>query len=325
MSEKDKFDLLLSKDPTPGIKNRVLKEGQNYLVPGWVFDSKEDYVKVALKSRFPEKYGLTRQIIYDILVLGLTNFNDRPSCPICGDPCKYWCFSKGYKTTCGKETCIKESFKRKMTDLWKDQDYKERQSTSHKVWAEKEKNKEKLRASSLKAWENEDYRRRQTESHKSWASIDENKEKMSNITKEMWKNEEYRNKQSSAHKNWALNNPNKVFCGRHGTISSIKSNSGEISYDSTWEEDFIEFCNTLDSVISIERSDLHIPYTFNGEIRYYFPDFIIVTENETLLVEIKSDWMLESDERTKLKIDSGRAFVKESQNYSRYLVYYKKD
>lgn len=323
INEENKFNMLLSKDPSPGQKDRILRNGRNYLIPGWVFDKEVDYVEVTyknIKSRTPEKYGITGQIIYDILVLGLTSIHDRPKCPVCGESCVYECFSRGYSATCGKELCIKESIRNKVKNLWKDSEYKDKQTVSHKAWADKEENREAMRINSLKAWENEDYRVRQTEAHKYWASFDENKEKMSNITKELWKDDEYRKKQVDAHKEWAINNPEKILCGRHGTVLCFKSKFGKLSYDSKWEQDFIELCNSLEAILSIERSDFNIPYTFNEELKYYFPDFIIQTKRETILVEIKCDWLLETDERTKIKIEKGKAFVKESNIYSRYLV-----
>ncbi len=323
MSEEERFNSLLSKDPSPGIKNRVLKTGRDFLIPGWVFNSKEEYVKVTyknIKRRTPEKYGITGQIIYDILVLGLININNRPRCPICGDLCTYECFSRGYSATCGKKICIKESIKNKVKYLWGDSEYRTKQTDSHKAWSEKEENKEKMRINSLNAWKDEDYRARQTIAHKNLASFDKNKEKMSNITKEMWKNDKYRKKQVESHKNWVINNPDKILCGKKGVIICSKSSLGEITYDSQWEKDFIGLCNSLDSVITIERSSIKIPYIFNGETKYYFPDFIIKTENEVLLVEIKCDWLLKTDEKTKIKTETGEAFVKENKVYSRYLV-----
>lgn len=41
---------------------------------------------------------------------------------------------------------------------------------------------------------------------------------------------------------------------------------------------------------SIKRCNIVLDYEFEGQIRHYFPDFIIEKENQTFLIEVKSDY-----------------------------------
>lgn len=295
MNEKEMFDNLLKKDPSPGIKNRIIiNENREIIIPGWMIDSIEDYVNIGKKSTFhyANKFGYTSQIMYDIGVLGLTSINDRPRCPICGNPVEFNIFTRGYFKTCKNPECSKNAIKLTVTELWKNQEYKEIQSRSHAEWASFPENKELMRVRSLK----------------------------------MWEDDEYRNRLKTAHIEWAKNNPDKVksgsnFRGIHGKELSQKSRNGYLFYDSTWEKDFIDFCNKSDFIRSIERSKLHIPYLYEDFTRNYFPDFEIeLFTGELLLIEIKPKYLINTDSKTKKKIEAGKKFVSEENRFLAYLV-----
>lgn len=273
-SEIQMFNNLLSKDPTPGMKNRVIRNDKLYLVPGWVFDKKDKYVKITYKKLNREftKAGYNTQIVYDILMLGLTNIEDRPKCPVCGSVRKFYNFTRNYYTTCAKDNCIKASIKSTVTVLWK----------------------------------NSEYRQAQVDSHLEWCSKEENKEKMSKISLDTWSNPEYRKKQVESHKKFAYNNPDKIRAGNHGILKCSKSNKGELIYDSSWEQLFIILCENLDFVTSINRVSFSIQYKYQKEYFMYFPDFDVTLSNgKRLMIELKANWMIEKDKKTPLKLKAG--------------------
>ena len=90
MTEFEIFYNLLQKDPLPGTKNRVFRINTDFILPGWIFDEEKD-VLIGYKSanRKFSNIGLTSQIVYDILVLGLTDIKNRPKCPICEGESKF--------------------------------------------------------------------------------------------------------------------------------------------------------------------------------------------------------------------------------------------
>ena len=287
-NEKQLFKNLLSKDPTPGVKNRIIRENKIYLIPGWVFDNENEYVEIKYKklNRELEKAGYNTQIFYDILVLGLTNIKDRPKCSICGKVNKFYNFTRGYYTTCGSEKCIKESIKNTVTLLWEGDEYRQTQTQSHVEWASKEENKIKMRENSLKIWSRPGYKEHQKKSHQEFAK----------------------------------NNPDRVRAGTYGTQYCSKS-SKELMYDSTWEQLFIILCDKLDIVSSIDRVRFGIKYQYLGEEYWYFPDFDITLSNgKRLMVEIKANWMIDFDDKTPTKIKAGEDFVNSSKEFDYFLL-----
>lgn len=322
MNDIGSFKFLLSKDPTPGAKDRVVFDKNTYRIPGWVFDKDDEYLDITKRGsiKLMNSFGYSKQILYDILILGLLSIDDRPKCKICGKPVEFVSLKKGYKTVCCDE-CKREHTKNIMTSKWKDENYRNRLSLSHIEWASKEENKEQLRKNSLKVWEREGYRKKQSESHIEWAKDENNREQLRRNSLKVWENEEYRKKQTISHMEFAKNNPDKIKCGTTGFIISNKSSSGEIKFDSTWERDFVLLVNEIEEVISIERSDLFIPYMIDDIQHNYFPDFKLIFNNgKVLLIEIKANWMLERDPKTLKKIEAGFKYVEEHREISEYLV-----
>lgn len=314
MTELEMFNSLLLRNPLPGVKIKIERKNNIYYIPGWVFNSNDKFVTVSyknIKNRFPSKFNLTGQIIYDILILGLTDINDRPRCPICGKEVEYDSFYNGYRKTCGDKSCISAQAKEEVTQLWKDEDYKNRQSQSHIEWAMDEENKKKLRERTLAIWKNEEYRNRQSRSHVEWAKNEANREQMRNISKQLWRTPEFLKKMMNRSSGSII----------RGTESSRKTVGGIIIYDSSWERDFIRFCNACDEICTINRANFSISYIHDQIDRQYFPDFLITTTtNRTMLVEIKSDWLLASDERTAIKISAGENYVKTCDTIDEYVV-----
>lgn len=294
MTEEEMFNNLLSRDPTPGVKDRIkILDTGNVVVPGWMINSKEEYVDIGRKSthHYSSRNGYNSQIMYDIGILGLTSIKDRPRCPVCGEPVPFEIFTRGYHLTCGNPKCKSILAKNQVTNLWKDDKYRENM----------------------------------VQKHIDWASIEENKILMSQNSKKMWENEEYREKLRQSHILWAQNNPDKVGRGfeenKTGYVESFKSKTKVLRYDSNWEKEFIEYCNSHDFVISIERSLLHIPYIWETVTRNYFPDFeITLNTGEIYLIEIKPNFKINNDLRTQTKLDAGQLFVNSSDEFSKYLV-----
>lgn len=323
MTEDERmFNKLLQRNPSPGTKNIVVREGNVYKFPGWVFnESGEIIVKCKTVNREAKKIDCTAQIFYDILILGLIDISQRPKCKICGKEITIRRFSKGYPTTCGSPECIKEFARQEMLEMWKDSSYRENQTSSHKVWAEKEENKEFMRQRTLNNWKDPNYRERQVNSHIEWASKEENKELMRQRSLNMWKDSKYREVQSEVHKEFAKNNPDKVRNGINGTINITKSPKGEFRFDSTWERGLVLLLEKMPEVISIERPDFYIPYKFNGNSFSYFPDISVRFSNNNLyLIEVKAKWMIEYDPRTTYKINAGIEYVNNSDVYYKYLL-----
>ena len=265
---------------------------------------------------------LTSQLIYDIFILGITDSSQRPKCPICGKSCKYSSINDGYSKTCGSVDCCKKSISNTVYKLWSDNDYRKQQSDSHKEWASKEENIEYMRQRSLNTWKSEGYRERQSNVHKEWASKEENIEKLRQRTLKVWQDENYRKRQSEVHKEWVKNNPDKVRCynSSHGKVFSNKANK-ELYYDSNWEKEVIINADSIDEITKIDRSNLIIEYEFEGSIRRYFPDFRIELSNgEIILLEIKADYLMNTD-KNKKKIEAGENFVlKDDNDFNKYLI-----
>lgn len=295
MTERELFNKLISKDPTPGKPNRLKSKRGVYFLPRWIFDNETDYKdKIRAKKGILliSKTDVPLQILYDILHLGLKTIDERPKCKICGKPVTFINGYKGYKKLCNNPICKKESG----------------------------------RITALTSWSDNDYRIIQTKSHKVWAAIPENTEYLKNKMLNLWKNEDYRKLQSNSHKLFAKNNPDKVFSGNIGTIESKKSIGGTIRFDSNWEKDVILYCNKDNEIIHINRSNLSIPYIYEDEEFIYVPDFIISTKSGNFLVEVKSDFLLKSDPKTKFKIDAGYRYVDDHKDvYKKYIVLFSAD
>lgn len=322
MEEIQIFNKLLKLNPTPGKKHNIkdILINNVYILPGWI-NSNKDPIQVKYKNinKFLSSLGYTTQIFYDIFILGLCNIADRPVCPICKEKVDFINFIKGYNKTCKNKTCRSKFTSNQVQNLWLNSSYRETQTNSHIKWAEDPTNREKLKQTSLRIWNDSTYREAQTNSHIKWAQDPVNKNNMSKITKQLWSDPIYRERQCNSHKQWAINNPDKVMKGTRGFVYSNKMGIN-IGYDSTWEKQFIEFCDQETNILSIQRSTLNIPYEIDGEKHYYFPDFHVkLSSGELLLIEIKAKWQIQQDHRTTIKLQKGKEFINNSL-FNRYIV-----
>ena len=162
------FELVISKFPK-GIKANdisITKNRAKLFVPGWLFNNtSDDFVWVNINSVYVDNTFISAQILYDIFVLKISKVEDRPKCPVCNKSRRFKNFSSGYIKTCGDDTCRKGM----LFIIWKDAEYRSKQTESHKLWAVDPKNKEFLRTRTLNTWTDKNYRSKQTESHKLWA------------------------------------------------------------------------------------------------------------------------------------------------------------
>lgn len=115
MNEKKAFEHFLSLVPKDEnfrdycIRNDGKRKGFKYKMYSWLTGKSEDYYSYNME-RDLKKVGFTFQIYFDIVVLKLSNINDRPRCPYCGKLCKF--YNGRYSFTCGDLRCINMSYRR---------------------------------------------------------------------------------------------------------------------------------------------------------------------------------------------------------------------
>lgn len=80
---------------------------------------------------------------------------------------------------------------------------------------------------------------------------------------------------------------NRGITSSYGTKSEYQFNGNSISCDSNIERACLNYFESLGAT-SMNRSNLIIPYVHNGINRRFLPDFIIVLDGKTIIVEAKS-------------------------------------
>ena len=312
MTEKEIFDSLVSKDPNPGTKDRLFSEGDYILVPNWVTGTNEEdgYYKLPRHGtkKFYKKYNLTNQILYDVLVLGLTNINDRPKCPVCGNEIKFRrnLLGKysGYNDTCCNKChmdlvrvlattgdALKRSVATRMANGGYDHMFG---NTYRKDTPIKQSTRDKLsKANKGKKRSPEVIEKNQLSHIKYYKEHPEAVEKLTM---------NYRNSDK-------------------GRVEINKSPKGYFTHLSSWEKRFVLFCDKLD-FISVIENPKPIKYKFEGVIHNYFPDVLLTFTNEKkLLIEIKPNYYL-NDKKNKAKFKAGKEYtLNNSETYISYEVF----
>lgn len=106
---------------------------------------------------------------------------------------------------------------------------------------------------------------------------------------------------------------------KHGWFSSEKF-SKKFYYQSSYEDRFLNYCETTERVTSLEKSPFCIPYLGqDGTGHNYFPDFFI---NGSILIEIKPKSMLDFN-NNRSKILAGFDFCE--KNGYKFLVVTEKE
>ena len=275
-TEEELFNRLVSLDPHPGEKDRIKRDKENnFIIPGWIsldksIVSSDGFIHISprnLKKVYFRSLS-TPQILYDILVLGLIDINERPKCYACGKPAEFK-GGIGYYSTCGNRDCLK---------IFRSDSGKKNPRFNGKF-------------------------------------SDEQLKKISDgVHRHILSNPDFANN----HKHpW----------GKYGKVYSNKMGV-EIKYDSTWEKDFICFCDTCNDVVSITRANVSIEYIENEKHRAYIPDFDIILSNGLkYLIEIKPLYLVKNDENTKLKLEAGKNYIINNNinNYTKYVILTEKE
>ena len=314
MTEKDKFDLLVSRDPCPGIRNRLQKteDGASFIIPGWVTNSVNNtLVSTKGMKKFYKDHNLTSQILYDVLVLGLTSIEERPKCPVCGKEIKYRGNLTG-KYSGYNETCSNKCRLNLIRDLSNTDEAKRKQVES--------------------------MRRSGGYNHLYWNTyrkdhpvLDSTREKISKANKGKKQPPEAAKKSAESRSKRFKEHPEELekFVGNYkrskkGRVSLSKAPKGYYTYLSSWEEMFAIFCNELDFIATIENPE-GIEYQFNNSIHYYYPDMLLTTTTGLkLLIEIKPKYYL-TDEKNQAKFSAGKSWVQSRDNYLGYVIYTEDD
>lgn len=66
------------------------------------------------------------------------------------------------------------------------------------------------------------------------------------------------------------------------------------NYRSSWEKEFMVLLDSDPRVETWSYEPITIPYTFEGKIRRYIPDFLVVLDGDDLLVEVKPSSLTET-------------------------------
>lgn len=106
MTENELLKDLYNKSPLKdglSIKQYVKGQGKHtyYNLFSWITGEKEDkWISFAYFGIRLKKLGLSSQLYYDVVVLGISDINDRPKCRYCGTPSKFDNMSRGYFDFC---------------------------------------------------------------------------------------------------------------------------------------------------------------------------------------------------------------------------------
>ena len=272
------------------------KSMRYYKLYKWISGKdKDEYIQ---SNRFPKvlkEYGMSSQVYYDIIILGLSNVKDRPKCKICGNSVKFRGLYAGYKTVCS-EKCFKLLSRDTII------------SSRPKNLKLSEEAKDKIRVKALGRKHSEESRRKMSISRKG-KKKKFSKEFIDRLIKSnksrVW-TKESREKISIASTNRLLNeNIGKSNQFKRGWYYS-KIFGSNIHYDSSWEERFIKMCEKLyksGDILSFSRcTDIIIYEKEDNTVHRYLPDFkLILSNNIEVVVELKPATLVKNDRVVLLK------------------------
>lgn len=90
---KGRGEIIITKSP----KGRDMT---NLVIYSWINNKKDIVVSVNKADKILKRLGFSLQIYYDILILGLNNISERPTCSCCHKQLEFTRFSRGYTKTC---------------------------------------------------------------------------------------------------------------------------------------------------------------------------------------------------------------------------------
>lgn len=310
--DEEIFNKLIVKDPELGKKNRLEKsdDGNYIIIPGWVTNQCDSYkVPVHGTKKFYKNFGLNNQVLYDVLILGLTDISQRPVCPICGNPIKFRnnLFGKfaGYNNACGNTKChyllnkdkllSEEAIKKSVATRMKNGGYDHMFGNT--------------------------YRKDNPQS-------EESKRRQSEKMKGRKKSPEAIKKSAEGRAKFYKEHPDKLLAfinspkgkSERGILDIDKSSTKKFTYLSSWEKKLVLFMDKeLDDVLKIEMPQ-PIEYTFNENTHNYFADIDITLSNgKKLLIEIKPSPHL-YHKKNQAKFTAGRLFITNNDDYLDYLI-----
>ena len=332
-TEDEIFKEFLKLDPNPGTKDRLWCDETRIIFPRWVTQINEKVMsfKYTEVEGYPDfvgyskacghlltNLGISPQVFYDILKLGLTSLDDRPRCIVCGNPVTFNNIIKGYFTTCSnfchlsttiasrttKDARNKPSETRRSRGPWNKHGYPE--EAKRRI---SETLTRKYRSGEIITTDNkrEKARQRMLGNKLCVGRTSPRKGvKLSQETIEKFRSKLIGRKLSKEHKEHIgiksaqkfREHPeqleNFIKLGnrmtKHGHIKLEKVDGDhDFFYMSSWEETFIKKCDSSPEVIKIlEGHTNKILYTYKKANRTYIPDAILILSNGTkLIIEVK--------------------------------------
>jgi hypothetical protein len=108
----------------------------------------------------------------------------------------------------------------------------------------------------------------------------------------------------------------KIF---HALAGEYKfRNKNWIEFESSYELCFLIWLESQNEYHTIRKCKFYIEYEYEGRIRYYYPDFVIMNNNEKIIVELKSTKPFYYDEKKNTaKIKATENFINRA-NFDRY-------
>lgn len=264
-------------------------------------------------KKLKTKYNITSQLIYDILVLGLTKIDDRPKCPICGKPIRFrnnligkYC---GYGKTCSNKCHLI-------------------------LYEDKFRSEDSIKKSVETRMKNGGYDHMFGNTYgKGISRSEESRLSQSLKMKGRKRSSESIAKQTKTLSEYFKNNPDKLIKfvnspkgkSKRGSLMLKKSKITNFSYLSSWEELLLVYLdNELDDVIEI-NVPIGISYTYEDREHYYYADIDITLSNgKKLLIEIKPSAHL-YHKKNQAKFKAGKDFVMNDKNYLDYVILTEKE
>ena len=120
-----------------------------------------------------------------------------------------------------------------------------------------------------------------------------------------------------------LRDGNSQVRSKSGYFYSNK-NGKWLYYMSSYELIAYQILESMSKVMSYKVNSVCVKYEWNGGIHRYLVDILVwYDDGSKELIEVKSQWMLEKDGRTKLKLEAGRKYALE--NGLRFSVWTEKE
>lgn len=342
------------RNPDKGIEHHdyIIRSGNltKCYVPTWFLDEIGDnWILTRNLTKLLPSYGLTPQIYYDLVILGLSSPDGRPKCgnKLCDNPVVFLNISSGYREFCSKsctmvgrkpseETLkkrsesltgheVSESTRRKISD--KRKGYNGRVGTHHS-----EETRKKISESHKGIRPSPLTRHKKSLSAKSAAQRHGVRERISESlrgNKNMLghkHSEKTRKKLSDSLTKYYERNPEAVtpWSSRkflQGEYTSSKF--GSVSYYSSYELSFLKIVETKDEVVSVLPVP-RIKYYNPVEKRYrrYIPDFLLeMDDGSRILIEIKPNDLI-SGSIVLAKVEAARKYCRRRRYWYMMLTEY---